>query len=80
LVRIFFLFFPLSFFSIAHTILFGRWNFWERDAWQNEWSTILVDGKSMFLRNSQCKSQRFIYGCTCVLIIGVWPESQQGSQ
>jgi hypothetical protein len=40
----FFSFFSL--FSIAHTILFGTWNFWERHM-INEWSNYLVDGKNM---------------------------------
>jgi hypothetical protein len=34
----------------------------------------------MFLRNSQCKSQHFICGCTWILIMGAWKESQHWSQ
>ena len=47
----------LSFFSIAHTILFGTWKFLRERHMINEWSNYLVDRKSMFLSNSQCKSQ-----------------------
>ena len=74
-----FFFFSL-FFSIAHTILFGIWKFLRERHMITEWSNYLVDGKSMFVRNSQCKSQQFSCGCTWVLVMGAWRESRLGSQ
>ena len=67
------------FFSIAHTFLLAYDKFRERDSWKMN-GVFFCGPKSMFLRNSQCKSQHFICGCMWILIMGAWRESQHGSQ
>jgi hypothetical protein len=55
-----------SLFLAYHILSFLAYeDFWERHM-INEWSNYLVDGKNMFLHNSQCKRQQFylwVYVC-----------------
>jgi hypothetical protein len=46
----------------------------------NEWSNLFGGWKTCFCITLSVRVNSFIGGCTCVLIMGAWWESQQGSQ
>ena len=75
-------FFFIFFFSIAHTYFWHMKTFLERERLMKNMNGVFIwwTEKHVLLCNSQCKSQHFICGCTWILIMGAFWESQQGSQ
>jgi hypothetical protein len=71
-----------SFFSIAHIFLLGIWNFGEREKYHVKLNGVIIwwIEKCMLCVTLGVRVGSFIFGCTCVTIMGASQESQLRSQ
>ena len=69
-----------KYFFITHTLFLAKQSIL-RDRFITQLMEFLFGGwKDMFCVTLSVRVSNFICGCTCVLIMGAWWESQQGSQ